>query len=72
MLPFLLSHILANIGEMKEKKSFQCILIDQLELSPRTYNYLRRTNIHTLLDLLNYSQEDLMRIEHFRKEFVEQ
>ena len=72
MLPFPLSHLLADTGEMKEKIAFQLILIDQLELPPKTYNSLRRANIHTLLDLLNYSREDLMRIEHFGKESVEQ
>lgn len=28
------------------------------------------SNIYTLLDLLNNSQEDLMKIEHFRSEDV--
>ncbi|CAN6454629.1 unnamed protein product [Victoria cruziana] len=41
------------------------IFIDQLELPPRTYNCLKRSNIHTLLDLLSKSEEDLMRIEYF-------
>jgi DNA-directed RNA polymerase subunit alpha len=52
--------------------AFQHIFIDQLELPPRVYNCLRRANIHTLSDLLNYSREDLMRIECFGKESVEQ
>ncbi len=72
MLPFPLSHLLTDTGETKEKIAFQLIFIDQLELPPKTYNSLRRANIHTLLDLLNYSREDLMRIEHFGKESVEQ
>ena len=72
MLPFPLSHLLTDTGETKEKIAFQLIFIDQLELPPKIYNSLRRANIHTLLDLLNYSREDLMRIEHFGKESVEQ
>ncbi|KAI5650058.1 hypothetical protein M9H77_36063 [Catharanthus roseus] len=32
------------------------------------YNCLKRSNIYTLLDLLNNSQEDLMKMEHFRIE----
>nr|WOC90947.1 RNA polymerase alpha subunit [Utricularia arenaria] len=54
---------------MKTKES---IFIDQLELSPRVYNCLKRSNIYTLLDLLNTSQEDLLKIEHFRPEDVKQ
>jgi DNA-directed RNA polymerase subunit alpha len=73
MPPFPLSHVLTDTGETKEKKTaFQPIFIDQLELPPRVYNCLRRANIHTLSDLLNYSREDLMRIERFGKESVEQ
>lgn len=48
------------------------IFIDQSELPPRIYNCLKKSNIHTLLDLLNNSQEDLMKIEHFRIEDVKQ
>ncbi|XP_068664431.1 DNA-directed RNA polymerase subunit alpha-like [Aristolochia californica] len=61
---------LANIRKNKKGNALKCIFIDQLELPPRTYNCLKRSNIHTLLDLLSNSQEDLMRIEHFRIEDV--
>lgn len=47
------------------------IFIDQLELPPRIYNCLKKSDIHTLLELLNKSQEDLMKIEHFRVEDVQ-
>nr|YP_010975045.1 RNA polymerase alpha subunit [Amyema miraculosa]WNR57942.1 RNA polymerase alpha subunit [Amyema miraculosa] len=50
----------------KEKITLKYIYIDQLELPPRIYNYLKSSNIHTLLDFVNKSQEDLMKIEHFR------
>lgn len=48
------------------------IFIDQSELPTRIYNCLKRSNIYTLLDLLNNSQEDLMKMEHFRIEDVKQ
>nr|YP_010466337.1 RNA polymerase alpha subunit [Pogostemon septentrionalis]UVF28083.1 RNA polymerase alpha subunit [Pogostemon septentrionalis] len=54
----------------KKKIALKSIFIDQSELSPRIYNCLKRSNIYTLLDLLNNSQEDLMKIEHFRLEDV--
>nr|YP_010233838.1 RNA polymerase alpha subunit [Impatiens uliginosa]QTA71497.1 RNA polymerase alpha subunit [Impatiens uliginosa] len=54
----------------KKKKALKYIFIDQLELPPRIYNCLKRSNIYTLLDLLNNTQEDLMKIEHFHIEDV--
>nr|QVL25597.1 RNA polymerase alpha subunit [Hanceola exserta] len=56
----------------KNKIALKSIFIDQSELSPRVYNCLIRSNIYTLLDLMNKSQEDLMKIEHFRLEDVKQ
>nr|YP_009860022.1 RNA polymerase alpha subunit [Oxalis corymbosa]QKK36606.1 RNA polymerase alpha subunit [Oxalis corymbosa] len=61
---------LAKLRKIKKKISLKYIFIDQLELTPRIYNCLKRSNIHTLLDLLNNSQEDLMNIEHFHIEDV--
>nr|YP_010178284.1 RNA polymerase alpha subunit [Impatiens monticola]YP_010179062.1 RNA polymerase alpha subunit [Impatiens mengtszeana]YP_010242421.1 RNA polymerase alpha subunit [Impatiens chlorosepala]QTJ25554.1 RNA polymerase alpha subunit [Impatiens chlorosepala]QUV73969.1 RNA polymerase alpha subunit [Impatiens monticola]QUV74058.1 RNA polymerase alpha subunit [Impatiens monticola]QUV75279.1 RNA polymerase alpha subunit [Impatiens mengtszeana] len=54
----------------KKKKALKYIFIDQLELPPRIYNCLKKSNIYTLLDLLNNTQEDLMKIEHFHIEDV--
>nr|YP_010989025.1 RNA polymerase alpha subunit [Mosla dianthera]YP_010989110.1 RNA polymerase alpha subunit [Mosla scabra]WOR85759.1 RNA polymerase alpha subunit [Mosla dianthera]WOR85844.1 RNA polymerase alpha subunit [Mosla scabra] len=56
----------------KNKIALKSIFIDQSELSPRVYNCLVKSNIYTLLDLMNKSQEDLMKIEHFRLEDVQQ
>nr|YP_010945365.1 RNA polymerase alpha subunit [Salsola heptapotamica]UNZ11962.1 RNA polymerase alpha subunit [Salsola heptapotamica] len=63
---------LAEIRKNKKKIAFKSIFIDQLELPPRIYNCLKKSNIHTLLDLLNTSQEDLIKMEHFRIEDVKQ
>nr|YP_010328752.1 RNA polymerase alpha subunit [Puya santosii]YP_010328839.1 RNA polymerase alpha subunit [Puya goudotiana]UJH21212.1 RNA polymerase alpha subunit [Puya santosii]UJH21299.1 RNA polymerase alpha subunit [Puya goudotiana] len=63
---------LTNLKKNKKRIPLNCIFIDQLELPSRTYNCLKRSNIHTLLDLLSNSQEDLMRIEYFRMEDVKQ
>nr|WQH62277.1 RNA polymerase alpha subunit [Sarcandra glabra subsp. brachystachys] len=74
-LPFFTFHDgLANTNIRKNKKgiALKCIFIDQSELPPRTYNCLKRSNINTLLDLLSNSQEDLMKMEHFRIEDVKQ
>nr|UXP79414.1 RNA polymerase alpha subunit [Isodon inflexus] len=68
--PFTFHNKLDKIG--KNKIALKSIFIDQFELSPRVYNCLIRSNIYTLLDLMNKSQEDLMKIEHFRLEDVKQ
>nr|QWK47895.1 RNA polymerase alpha subunit [Planera aquatica]QWK47982.1 RNA polymerase alpha subunit [Planera aquatica] len=54
----------------KKEQTLKSIFIDQSELSPRVYNCLKRSNIHTLLDLLNNSQKDLIKMKHFRMEDV--
>nr|YP_009251401.1 RpoA [Gymnospermium microrrhynchum]AIX89855.1 RpoA [Gymnospermium microrrhynchum]UUC03428.1 RNA polymerase alpha subunit [Gymnospermium microrrhynchum] len=54
----------------KNEIALKCIFIDQSELPSRTYNCLKKSNLNTLLDLLNKSQEDLLKIEHFRIEDV--
>nr|YP_009479934.1 RNA polymerase alpha subunit [Oresitrophe rupifraga]AVX48278.1 RNA polymerase alpha subunit [Oresitrophe rupifraga]QKV45551.1 RNA polymerase alpha subunit [Oresitrophe rupifraga] len=61
---------LAKLRKNKKKIALKYIFIDQSELPPRIYTCLKRSNIHTLLDLLNNSQEDLMKLEHFRIEDV--
>jgi len=49
------------------KKDFQAsqILIDELHLSVRAYNCLKRAQIHSVADLLHYSREDLLEIKNF-------
>jgi DNA-directed RNA polymerase subunit alpha len=41
------------------------ILIEELQLSVRAYNCLKRAQIHSVADLLDYSQEDLLEIKNF-------
>lgn len=72
-LPLFTFHdILAKTKLRKNKKeiALKSIFIDQFELPPRIYNCLKRSNIHTLLELLNNNQEDLLQIEHLRIEDV--
>nr|YP_010489735.1 RNA polymerase alpha subunit [Koenigia cyanandra]UWM11291.1 RNA polymerase alpha subunit [Koenigia cyanandra]UWM11376.1 RNA polymerase alpha subunit [Koenigia cyanandra] len=70
-LPLLFFH--DRLAELRKKKiTLKSLFIDQLELPPRIYNCLKNSNIHTLLDLVNNNQEDLMKIEHFHIEDVKQ
>jgi DNA-directed RNA polymerase subunit alpha len=41
------------------------ILIEDLGLSVRSYNCLKRAQIHTVSDLLDYSQQNLLEIKNF-------
>ena len=43
----------------------ETIFIEELELSVRAYNCLKRANVHTLADLLQYSAEDLLEFKNF-------
>nr|YP_010389108.1 RNA polymerase alpha subunit [Cypripedium debile]UPQ44429.1 RNA polymerase alpha subunit [Cypripedium debile] len=70
--PFSFQDRFTNLKKNKKLIPLTCIFIDQSELSSRTYNCLKRSNIHTLLDLLSHSQEDLMKMEYFRIEDVKQ
>ena len=49
----------------EQKQEFTSIMIEDLELSVRAYNCLKRSNVHTLKDLLQYSQEDLLELKNF-------
>ena len=51
--------------EEEKKQELDTILVEELELSVRAYNCLKRANVHTLADLLNYSQEDLLEFKNF-------
>nr|ULU28465.1 RNA polymerase alpha subunit [Meconopsis horridula] len=69
---FTFKNKLDKLSKSKKEIALKFIFIDQSELSPRIYNCLKRSNIYTLLDLLNKSQEDLMKMDHFRIEDVKQ
>nr|YP_010975771.1 RNA polymerase alpha subunit [Mangifera cochinchinensis]WNX93095.1 RNA polymerase alpha subunit [Mangifera cochinchinensis] len=72
-LPFFTFHDrLAKLKKKKKEIALKSIFIDQSELSPKIYNCLKKSNIHTLFDLLNNSQEGLLKMEHFRIEDVKQ
>nr|YP_010629763.1 RNA polymerase alpha subunit [Begonia oxyloba]WBN96708.1 RNA polymerase alpha subunit [Begonia oxyloba] len=61
---------LAKLRKNKKEIAFKSIFIDQSEFPPRIYNCLKRSNIHTLLDLLNNNPDELMKIKNFRIEDI--
>nr|YP_009537483.1 RNA polymerase alpha subunit [Dioscorea quartiniana]AYM33580.1 RNA polymerase alpha subunit [Dioscorea quartiniana] len=63
---------LSNLKKNKKGIPLKYIFIDQSELPSRTYNCLKRSNIHTLLDLLSKGHENLIKMEYFHIEDVKQ
>jgi DNA-directed RNA polymerase subunit alpha len=48
------------------------IPIEELQLSVRAYNCLKRAQINSVADLLDYSQEDLLEIKNFGQKSAEE
>ena len=48
------------------------ILIEELQLSVRAYNCLKRAQINSISDLLDYSQEELLEIKNFGQKSAEE
>nr|YP_009122151.1 DNA-directed RNA polymerase subunit alpha [Vertebrata lanosa]AJH65909.1 DNA-directed RNA polymerase subunit alpha [Vertebrata lanosa] len=74
-----LFHPLTNISfKSKEdisgntEKQISQILIEELQLSVRAYNCLKRAQINSIGDLLDYSQEELLEIKNFGQKSAEE
>lgn len=50
---------------VKRENQVNQILIEELHLSVRAYNCLKRAQIHSVADLIYYSREDLLEIKNF-------
>ncbi len=55
----------------KDKQISQ-ISIEELQLSARAYNCLKRVQINSIADLLDYSQEELLEIKNFGQKSAEE
>ena len=49
----------------EQQEHLESVFIEELELSVRAYNCLKRANVHTLSDLLQYSADDLLEFKNF-------
>jgi DNA-directed RNA polymerase subunit alpha len=63
--PNLALNIDTSSFEEEKEEHLETIFIEELELSVRAYNCLKRANIHTLSDLLQYSADDLLEFKNF-------
>lgn len=48
------------------------IPIEELQLSVRAYNCLKRAQVNSVADLLDYTQEDLLEIKNFGQKSAEE
>jgi DNA-directed RNA polymerase subunit alpha len=51
--------------KLGDPQELELVTIEELELSVRAYNCLKRADIHTINDLFKYSQEDLLEFKNF-------
>lgn len=63
---------LENDIEKEDNSKIGQILIEELQLSVRAYNCLKRAQINSVADLLDYSQEDLLEIKNFGQKSAEE
>nr|QUE28850.1 RpoA [Porphyropsis coccinea] len=57
-------NVTSNDIDQEEKKISQ-VLIEELQLSVRAYNCLKRAQIHSVANITLYSQEELLEIKNF-------
>jgi DNA-directed RNA polymerase subunit alpha len=57
---------------IKEERRIQPILIEELQLSARAYNCLKRSQINSIEDLLNYTKDDLLEIRNFGRKSADE
>nr|QCI08692.1 RNA polymerase a-subunit [Sphondylothamnion multifidum] len=74
-----LFHPLTNINfktkstnEVNKDKQINQIPIEELQLSVRAYNCLKRAQINSIADLLHYSQDELLEIKNFGQKSAEE
>ena len=71
MLQQLLEHVLAH-PEDNEKEKVLEMNIDELELSVRSYNCLKRAGINTVEELCNRTPEDMMKVRNLGRKSLEE
>nr|YP_010199045.1 RNA polymerase subunit alpha [Hydropuntia urvillei]UAD88494.1 RNA polymerase subunit alpha [Hydropuntia urvillei] len=62
----------ANTLENKYEEKINQVLIEELQLSVRAYNCLKRAQIHSISDLLDYSHDELLEIKNFGQKSAEE
>lgn len=61
-----------TIADEGEKEAVTEILIEEIPISVRAYNCLKRAQINTINDLVNYTREELLEIKNFGRKSVDE
>lgn len=61
-----------TIEDEDEKEAVTEILIEEIPISVRAYNCLKRAQINTINDLVNYTREELLEIKNFGRKSVDE
>ena len=61
-----------KLNQSSKEEPIQQARIEELKLSVRAYNCLKRAQIHSIADLLDYSQEELLEIKNFGQKSAEE
>lgn len=59
-------------GDARKEKSALDTTIEELELSVRSYNCLKRANIQTVGEMIKYSEHDIMNVRNFGKKSLDE
>ena len=57
--------------EEDEKKKILEMSIEEMDLSVRSYNCLKRANIHTIEDLTQRTEEDMLKVRNLGRKSLE-
>ena len=66
------SAVVMNDKEDDDKEKVLDMNIDELELSVRSYNCLKRAGINTVAELCNKTSEDMMKVRNLGRKFLEE
>ena len=58
--------------EIESKEKILSMTIEELDLSVRSFNCLKRAGINTVDDLINKSPEEMMRVRNLGKKSLEE
>jgi DNA-directed RNA polymerase subunit alpha len=70
--PLTSPQVLEEESYIEKQPDINGTLIEELELSVRAYNCLKRANIHTLGDLLKYEKEELLEFKNFGRKSADE
>ena len=64
--------IMADKSDKTAKEKVLDLTIDELDLSVRSFNCLKRAGINTVEDLINKSEEDMMKVRNLGKKSLDE